>query len=151
MKPPHETKPSLPLLSAQAPVDARTNSAFGHAVTSFDRRYVADSLPATDLEEMATKLHPLNDKHDFNARGVSGAPPSPGIYAIFGRNGGVLYIGETENMRAELMERFRDSPERRAYEAREGLCFLCQSVSEPARRQRRAKELIRLWRPPGNR
>lgn len=151
MKPPRETKPGALLLSAQAPVDARTDSALGNAVTSFDRRYVADPLRATDLEKMATKLHPLNDRHDFSARGVSGAPPSPGIYAIFGRNGGVLYIGETENMREELMELFRDPPGQRAFEAHDGLCFFCQSVSERTRRQRRAKELIRLWRPPGNR
>ena len=87
----------------------------------------------------------------FSARGVSGAPPSPGIYAICGRNGGVLYIGESENMREELTEHFRDQPEQRVFGAHDDLCFFCQPFSERARRQRRAKELTRLWRPPGNR
>lgn len=98
---------------------------------------------------MGVKVQPLKDKYEFSARGVSSAPPSPGIYAVFRRNGGVLYIGESENMREELTEHFRDQSEQLAFGARDDLCFFCQQVSERARRQKRAKELIRLWNPPG--
>ena len=151
MKQKRETRNSAPLLMDQAPVDARTSSDFGQSLTSFGHRYVADPLPATDLERMAAKLHPLNGAYDFSARGVGDAPPSPGIYAVFRRSGGVLYIGESENMQQELTERFRDQSEQPTLGACDDLCFFCQSVAERARRQRRAKELIRLWRPPGNR
>lgn len=103
----------------------------------------------TDLRSVGAKWQPLKDEYEFSARGVSSAPPSPGIYAVFRRSGGVLYIGESENMREELTERLRDRSEQRAFRAGDALCFFCQQVSERARRQERAKELIRLWHPPG--
>ena len=91
------------------------------------------------------------DKYEFSARGVSSAPPSAGVYAIFRRNGGILYIGESENMQQELREHFRDQGEQGPFMAHDGLCYFCQRISDQARRKERAKELVGHWRPPGNR
>ena len=92
----------------------------------------------------------LKDHHPFSARGVSSAPPSPGVYAVVGRNGGVLYIGESENMREALTEHFRDQGQQGPFVAHDDLCCLCQHMLDQARRKERAKELIREWHPPGN-
>lgn len=76
-----------------------------------------------------------NDEHQFSARGVSSAPPSPGVYAVVGRNGGVLYVGESENMREALMKHFRDQGGQGPFMAHDELCYLCQQMSEQAAAQ----------------
>ena len=114
-------------------------------------REVVDVRLQTPERTSGELLLTRKNNYEFSARGVNGAPPSPGVYVVFGRTGGVLYIGEAENMREELTEHFRDQGEQGPFVAHDDLCYFCQQIREGARRKERAKELIRRWRPPGNR
>lgn len=71
------------------------------------------------------------------------APETPGVYGLF--NVVWIYIDETENIRAELLEHLaHESPNIDQY-GPEGFAF--ELVSDPAYRHRRHLELIRELEP----
>ena len=71
------------------------------------------------------------------------APDAPGIYGLF--NVVWIYIGETENIRTELLEHLSQGSPRIDHYGPEGFAF--ELASDPIYRRRRQLELVRRLQP----
>src|SRR5437868_4156756 len=96
----------------------------------------------------ATRTRRVWDKREL----AHGAPPRPGVYQFYDRNGQVLYVGRARDLRARLRSYFRSDRQRPAVEAALGAVARIEwrvlgSELEAALEELR---LIRELRPPAN-